>query len=85
MGEFLDIEYCQFGHIVKARRDGRYNLVVQHKIIPGIILPNPNITRIDIAANWIYDLQAPAPGAREQNNQAGEENAAPKVNQQGPQ
>ena len=49
--EFLDIEYWQFGHLVKARRDGRYNLMVQHKVIPSIILPNPNVIRIDIVAN----------------------------------
>ena len=59
--------------------------MVQHKVVPSIILPNPDVTRIDIAANWIYDLQAPAPGAHVQDNQAGVENAVPEVNQQGPQ
>ena len=83
--EFLDIEYFQFGHLVKARRDGRYNLMVQHKVIPSIILQNPDVTRIDIAANWIYDLQAPAPGEKIQENQAGVENAVPEINQQGTQ
>ena len=59
--------------------------MVQHKVVPSIILPNPNVTRIDIAANWIYDLQAPAPGEHMQENQAGVENVVPEMNQQGPQ
>src|ERR1043165_7637638 len=43
--QFLDIEYCQYSHIIKERRDERYNLMVQNKAIPGIILLNSAITR----------------------------------------
>ena len=57
----LDISYCRSAHLVRLRRDGRYNLMIHNQVVRSIILPNPTLTDAKIMANWTFYLDAPAP------------------------
>ena len=66
---FNDIDNCQAGHLIKVRRDGRYNLMVHNKVVPSIIIPKFALTNVTDLSKWLYDLDAPAPGDNARNDQ----------------
>src|SRR4051812_126476 len=70
--QFLDLNNCRAGRLVRNMDAGGYILMVQNKEVPSIVLPNRAHTNPRNMDNWIYDLNAPAPGV---NMQGGAENA----------
>ncbi|XP_058768168.1 uncharacterized protein LOC131641893 [Vicia villosa] len=81
---FMDIDNCRAGHLIKVREEGGYNLMVRNRKVPSVILPNPAITRLTDRNNWLYDLDAPAPGANVQDIEGGAHIDEPDEMEQGP-
>lgn len=55
----LDIDSCRAQHLIKAKKDNIYSLMVGNLKIRSIILPCHTCTNVRNRNNWLYDLTAP--------------------------
>lgn len=71
--QFMDIDNCRVGHLIKIREDEKYNFIVQNKEVRRIVLSNHVCTGAQNMKNWLYDLAAPGPNVAAQDDQPANE------------
>lgn len=52
----LDLHACHTQRLIKHKREGKYYLVVNNKVIKSDIPLFPTNTDVQVVGNWLYDL-----------------------------
>ena len=60
---FVDLNYCHSMCLIKNKPDDKYFLVVSNREVRSVTLPSIEHTNVRVRANWLYDVNAPAPDA----------------------